>query len=283
MREAPKTRGGMSEGQHCKCAKLQQLSRAGKRCKRGDPAARESAQTPKSSLRWASAMGSARGRASSRTKVADGTTECMEQSIVFHLHVGMWQVRWRKTCVSRGALWQYIVGKTPPRPEGPRFFYFRYFYTPECPIFDHLHPHFVIFFCFTPPFSPPSPLFFYTHPARHGLMEGTPPRLQRRPNGAPAAGGGLPGSTSSASIAPPAAAERGLYLSRARGWRIFNTGNVSPPPPRHLRPQGRRPPRTRSGSTSQRPSSAARVISLRPQISRKSAADVDSTPRRGLK
>jgi hypothetical protein len=126
---------------------------------------------------------------------------------------------------------------TPPRPEGPRFFYFRYFYTPECPIFDHLHPHFVIFFCFTPPFSPPSPLFFYTPPARHGLMEGTPPRLQRRPNGAPAAGGGLPGSTSSASIAPPAAAERGLYLSRARGWRIFNTGNVSPPPPASSSPR----------------------------------------------
>ena len=87
-----KRAGGLAKPIAANLHRLQQLSRAERRSKRGSLAAREASGTPKYGLRWVSAMGGARGRVSSRTEVAVGPSKGMGQSNVCHPHVGMCRV-----------------------------------------------------------------------------------------------------------------------------------------------------------------------------------------------
>ena len=100
--------GGLAKPIAANLHRLQQLSRAERRSKRGSLAAREASGTPKYGLRWASAMGSARGRVNSRTEVAVGPSKGMGQSNVCHPHVGMCLEQSRKKCGSKGSIRPYI-------------------------------------------------------------------------------------------------------------------------------------------------------------------------------
>ena len=103
-----KLAGGLAKPIAANLHRLQQLSRAERRSKRGSLAAREASGTPKYGLRWASAMGSARGRVNSRTEVAVGPSKGMGQSNVCHPHVGMCLEQSRKKCGSKGSIRPYI-------------------------------------------------------------------------------------------------------------------------------------------------------------------------------
>ena len=100
--------GGLAKPIAANLHRLQQLSRAERRSKRGSLAAREASGTPKYGLRWVSAMGGARGRVSSRTEVAVGPSKGMGQSNVCHPHVGMCSEQSRKKCGSKGSIRPYI-------------------------------------------------------------------------------------------------------------------------------------------------------------------------------